>query len=1003
MTEKDEKQKPDSSFFPGSALRFPRSNGSAFGRQKILIVDDKKENLLALRKVLADLDVEIIEATSGNEALAATLNDDFSVAILDVMMPGMDGYELAGHLRGDAKTRRLPIIFLTAFSSGEGLVFKGYEVGAVDYIIKPFNVNILLSKVEIFLELDRAHAELAEKIVALTASEEQYRSLVTTIPDIVYRLDIDGRFTYLNNAVKALGYAPEELLGSHFSKILRPDDVENVSRESVLPKYRVKSAGTEGAPRLFDERRTGKRKTMGLEVRLVPRRGGKTVPDEVHSGGPDVITVEINSSGIYAGTPDGNKTVFLGTVGIIRDITERKRAEEELARHRDKLQDLVRERVKEQACLYAISKVLAEPHDVLDDVLRQVVHVIPSGWRYSDIACARLRLDDYTVTSEPFRESRWHLAVDLVIAGQTRGTVELFYMEKLPASDQVPFLKEEKELITGIAHMLGQALERMESEKALKEARDIINKSSLVAFTWKNQEGWPVEFVSENVESLFGFPAEEFITGKVNYSGCIHPDDLERVAKEVAEAGSKEGLTEFTHEPYRVIAKDGLEKTVRDWTCIVRDHDGCVTHYKGIVEDITELKRAEDEHEKLQKQLIQSQKLEAIGTLTGGIAHDFNNLLTAIIGNADLAIGDAGKDSPLYESLADIKGAGERAAVLTRQLLAFSRKQVLQPEVLNLNKVLGNMDRMLRRVIREDIEVETLLSPDLGLVEADIGQVEQILINLAVNAGDAMPKGGKLTFETGNVELDEGYARNRIAIIPGPYVMLAVSDTGIGMTKEVQDHLFEPFFTTKEKGKGTGLGLSTVYGIVKQSGGNIWVYSEPGQGTAFNIYMPQVDKPKTDGRNLSTGYSGRDRARPSKKHKDSLEGHVLSWPKRGSETILVVEDDEMVRNLALKALKQCGYTVLCAGDGQEALHICREHKEPIQLMLTDMVMPGMSGIELAKSLEGLWPEMKVLFMSGYTDNAIVHHGVLEKGIAFIQKPFASDSLARKVREVLDTG
>jgi two-component system cell cycle sensor histidine kinase/response regulator CckA len=298
---------------------------------------------------------------------------------------------------------------------------------------------------------------------------------------------------------------------------------------------------------------------------------------------------------------------------------------------------------------------------------------------------------------------------------------------------------------------------------------------------------------------------------------------------------------------------------------------------------------------------------------------------------------------------------------------------------LNLNEVLGNMDRMLRRVIREDIEVETLLSPDLGLVEADVGQVEQILMNLAVNAGYAMPRGGKLTLETGNVDLDEGYVRNHIAVIPGPYVMLAVSDTGIGMTQEVQDHLFEPFFTTREKGKGTGLGLSTVYGIVKQSKGNIWVYSEPGKGSTFKIYLPRVEEPVRI-------------MEKAEKKGESLQG---------SETILLVEDDDMVRNLALKALKQYGYTVLCAGDGQEALHMCREHKGPVHLMLTDVVMPGMGGGELAKSLEGLRSEMKVLFMSGYTDNAISHHGILAPHVNFIEKPFLPETLAGKVRRVLD--
>jgi PAS domain S-box-containing protein len=413
---------------------------------------------------------------------------------------------------------------------------------------------------------------------------------------------------------------------------------------------------------------------------------------------------------------------------------------------------------------------------------------------------------------------------------------------------------------------------------------------------------------------------------------------------------------------------------------VMFDENGAPIFLQGVTLDISGRKREEEEREKLKEQLLQSQKLEAMGTLTGGIAHDFNNLLTTIIGNAVMTIAEVGKASPLYEFLDDIKGAGERAAGLIRQLLAFSRKQVNKPEVVDLNEMAGNMERMLRRIIREDIELKTILSPDLGLVETDVGQMEQILMNLAVNARDAMPEGGKLTIETSNVELDKTYARNHIAVIPGPYVMLAVSDTGTGMTKEVQARIFEPFFTTKDKSKGTGLGLSTVYGIVKQSKGNIWVYSEPGKGSTFKIYLPRVKK------------TIRIMERPGKKE-ESLQG---------SETILVVEDDDMVRELAINILKRYGYTVLFAGDGQEAFHICRGLKEPVQLMLTDVVMPRISGRELVESLEGMRPEMKVLFMSGYTDNAIVHHWILDNRIAFIQKPFTPGDLARKVREVLDT-
>ncbi|MBN2125064.1 MAG: response regulator [Deltaproteobacteria bacterium] len=514
--------------------------------------------------------------------------------------------------------------------------------------------------------------------------------------------------------------------------------------------------------------------------------------------------------------------------------------------------------------------------------------------------------------------------------------------------------------------------ERKKTERALKEAMDIINRSASVAFTWRNQEGWPVEFASENVERLFGYTADEFVSGKVSYAACIHPEDRDRVAREVAEAGSKAEPTEFTHEPYRIIAKDGSEKTIEDWTYILRDHDGHITHYKGVVEDITERK-------KLERQIQQSQRLEAVGRLTGGIAHDFNNLLTAIIGNADMAVMDMDRDDPLYEILGEITEAGNRAAGLTRQLLAFSRKQILLPEVLNLNHVVNDMDRMLRRIIGEDIALETHLSLDLSPVEADASQLEQVIMNLAVNARDAMPTGGNLTIETKNVELDQAYANTHIAVRTGPYVMLAVSDTGEGMTKEVQAQIFEPFFTTKEKGKGTGLGLSTVYGIVKQSNGNIWVYSELGKGSSFKIYLPAVEKVASE------------KERAKKTEERDL---------RGSETILLVEDDESVRKIAIKTLEKYDYTVLPVADGQEALRMCDEYKAPIHLVVTDVVMPGMGGKELADRLKDLMPDLRVIFMSGYTDNAIVHHGELNRGIAFLQKPFTPDGLARKVREAL---
>jgi len=394
--------------------------------------------------------------------------------------------------------------------------------------------------------------------------------------------------------------------------------------------------------------------------------------------------------------------------------------------------------------------------------------------------------------------------------------------------------------------------------------------------------------------------------------------------------------------------------------------------FSAFLRDITERKQ-------LQQQLIQSQKMEAVGRLAGGIAHDFNNLLTAIFGYTDLLTEELPEGSQARKDVAEIRKAGERAASLTRQLLAFSRQQVLQPIVLSVNALVADVETMLRRLIGADVELRTTLAPDAGNVRADPGQLEQVILNLAVNARDAMPTGGKLTIETQNVELGEMYAEARQPVVPGAYVMLAVSDTGVGMDAKTQARIFEPFFTTKEAGKGTGLGLATVYGIVKQSGGYIWTYSEPGHGATFKVYLPQVEAPVEA------------TVRPPE------PGRTLG----GTETVLLAEDDELLRPLARGLLEKLGYTVLDAGTAAAALALAHAHGGPIHLLLTDVVMPGESGRQLARRLGEVRPDMRVLYTSGYSDDAIVHHGMLEPGLNYLQKPFTPATLARSVREVLD--
>ena len=483
---------------------------------------------------------------------------------------------------------------------------------------------------------------------------------------------------------------------------------------------------------------------------------------------------------------------------------------------------------------------------------------------------------------------------------------------------------------------------------------------------------WDLQFRvadwNPSAERIFGYSRQEAIGQHGRF--LVPPPFHQHVDKTWIELLRQSGGTRSTNDN---VTKDGRTISCEWYNTPLVDEAGRVLGVASLVQDVTE-------RVALEERLRQSQKMEAVGRLAGGVAHDFNNLLTVILGYSQILAEGVPAGSRLAESTAQIKSAAHKASGITSQLLAFSRKQVLSPRVVNLNDIMLNLDSLLRRLIGEDIEVLTVPASNLGSVKADPGQIEQVMMNLALNARDAMPHGGKLTLETSNEQLDANYARNHQPVEPGPYVMLAVSDTGHGMTPETQARIFEPFYTTKEVGKGTGLGLSMVYGIVKQSGGHIWVYSEPDRGTTLKIYLPRVDQPSE-----TTGAEHR-------------PGSI----KRGTETILLVEDDSQLRQLSSSVLAHCGYKMLVAATPEEGLEIFKAHHRDIRLLITDVVMPRMNGRQLAEQIMRISSDVRVLYISGYTNNAIVHYGVLDAGLWFLPKPFTLSALMAKVREVLDS-
>jgi two-component system, cell cycle sensor histidine kinase and response regulator CckA len=801
------------------------------------------------------------------------------------------------------------------------LQMSGTEVW-FDGSVSPVSKDSVIWIARDITERKRAEEEKAQLTAQIESQRQRLNNIVDSVPGVVWEAwgepnSATQRMNFVSNYVETmLGYSVEEWL-----------QTPNFWLSIVHPD---------------DREQTGRTSAEDFA------RGKSSGPHEFRWVTKDGRAIWVESNCFVVKNDEAQS---VGLRGVNTDISERKRMEDDLRKQKEILQKIFDHLPVMISFFDAAGRIKLVNQEwertrgwTLAEIQEQNLDVLTEG--YPDTQ-ERQRARDFITNST----GEWADFKTRTRDGRAIDTT--WAVVPLPDATRVA---------------IGQNItERKLAEEALRESE----KRYRLLFARNPQPMWVFDsetlaFLEVNDAAIhhYGYAREEFLAMTIK---DIRPaEDVPKLLANVSEA------TPLHEEAgiWKHRTKDGtiidVEINAHELTFYGRPAQMVLAY------DVTERRL-------LEEQLRQSQKMEAVGQLAGGIAHDFNNLLTVITGYSDLTLRRLDKESPFRSSLEEIKKAGERAASLTRQLLAFSRKQVLQPKVLQLNAIVADVDKMLRRLIGEDIDPLTLLEPSLGQIKADPGQIEQVILNLAVNARDAMPQGGKLTIETDNVYLDNQYARRHTAIQPGQYVMLAVSDTGCGIDAETQMRIFEPFFTTKEQGKGTGLGLSTVYGIVKQSGGHLWVYSEVGKGTTFKIYLPRVD-----------GVNERDEARDT----------MAKLP-QGRETVLLTEDEEQVRQMIQMILEMNGYHVLAASGGEEALALYKQHEGQIDLIITDVVMPQMSGRELAQSLEVLHPGIKVLYMSGYTDDAIVRHGLLDQEIAFLQKPFTPDALMRKVREVLD--
>ncbi len=935
----------------------------------ILVVDDSERVRDVTGEILRMAGFHVLEAATGAEGLRLAAERP-ALVVLDISLPDLDGFEVCRRLKAAAATAAIPVLHLSGVFRGVENKIRGLDTGADGYLTQPVDAAELIATVKALLRLRRAEADLRESEARRHAAEalaDVARVLAQSLdPEEVAQRIADSVRTLLA-AEAAILYVLDPESGGSRPLAVSGDMGPDFSREEMLAPgtglvgLAVREGGPVTTPNVLEDPRISFTPDVRARIERASYRAGLAVPLVVKGGTIGAFWIGGRSGRLFEDAEARLAQAFADQAAL---ALENARLYAEVRDARDFLRSIAEnspDAIVTTDPRGRITYVSPGAEEVLgyrpDELLGRPVAEL--YWRGLEEARAVMRW------LGEVRRSRHYETAIRVKDGR-----------RVECSASLALLCDAAGAVLGTLGIVRDITRRKQAEQALTAKENLLRAI--------------IDTEPESVKLL----GRGGIVLDANRAGLamIGADSLEDVlGKPVVRFVAPEHRAAFTaliegvllgvpgQLGFELVGLKGSHRWLETHAVPFRNETNEIVAALTITRDVTERRQAEDALRQSEEQLRQAQKMEAVGRLAGGVAHDFNNLLTVIMGRSRLLLDRMETDNPLRRHVELISRTADRAAALTRQLLAFSRKQVLQPKVLNLAAVVRGMEKMLRRLIGEHIELSFEPGGALGRVKADPVQLEQVVLNLAVNARDAMPRGGRLTIETANVELGEGEVGTAVAR-PGPYVMLVVSDDGVGMDAETRAHVFEPFFTTKRPGQGTGLGLATVYGIVRQSGGHAAVESEPGRGTTFRIYLPRVSETE-----------------------ESLEpAAVLADTPRGSETVLLVEDEEGLRDLAREILQMHGYGVLEAQHGADAIWICDSYVEPIHLLVTDVVMPHMSGPELADRVTRKRPEIKVLYMSGYTDDATVHHGLSTADMAFLQKPFTADALTRKVREVLDS-